>query len=231
METRLQVTPFTDKKFWAAGRPITVSGTLDTLYRDTTSGRIWIEDHKTTSISAPDRASCLFFDSQVFLYKLLTEATYENTVFGVRHNIIRKPTIRLRKGETYGDYLERCHDWYTEQFAQGPSNAPLVQSCVGFPAKSSPQYKTRMEEMGWLVRRWGAAMTAAVTLERWPRVGSSYHGCHNKYGQACPYQALCHAPPQAWYDILATNGFTKTTTLTNGEQITTDIYHTPQTEE
>ncbi len=56
----------------------------------------------------------LAWDDQVSYYLLALSLERDEPVTTVRYTVCQKPSIRLKRGETEEEYLERCSDWYDE---------------------------------------------------------------------------------------------------------------------
>lgn len=66
-------------------------------------------EHKTTSMSVEeDYEYMLQWDEQIMMYMWLTGTRK------IYYTVIRKPSIRQKKGETDQEFHDRCLDWYSE---------------------------------------------------------------------------------------------------------------------
>ncbi len=186
-------------------------GTIDTAFYYPRSERVWLEDHKTTSISPDERRRGLTFDIQTILYRALWDAAHpDQKAYGVIHNIIRKPTIRQRKQrqpETLEDYVSRCFEWYEEKFLGDPQHPPMIQSMVAF---TRPPLAEDAEIIRLLQRLCQCHYVDRPVLSSFPRVGTSFGGCHGTYGKTCPYMDLCEREdPAHWFNVLISSGYAK----------------------
>lgn len=186
-----------------------LEGTLDLVVRDTKENKIWIADYKSLGQgSTADRAKGLIFDMQCHLYLALWNSAHpDQPAYGFIHNIIKKPTIRQTKKESFEEYVGRCLKQYDMKALKDPTQPPMIQSFVPMtrpPLSSDEEFKSQLTD----VAEWHAKK---LNLWRFPRVGSHPHDC-SKYGRVCPYMSLCTAQPGAWYDVLTHQGFVKDTT-------------------
>lgn len=68
----------------------------------------WLMEHKTKSRIVEDSMmKALTFDFQCLFYLTCAEAYYEENIEGVLYNIIRKPQIKQKRGETEIEYFKR----------------------------------------------------------------------------------------------------------------------------
>jgi hypothetical protein len=187
---------------------LTIEGTLDTVVKDA-EGSLWIEDHKSTSLTPSDRAEGLTFDTQSQLYRYLldTHLGGKPAVKGVIHNIIKKPGIRQRtkqKPETLDEYVERALKEYDLQSCKDPNHPPMLRSHVRFtspPLLENGELLTSIIQRSWINQ-------APLTLNGFPRCGYSYGGCVVDR-RVCPYMPLCKREnPKDWLQVLQ-RSFTK----------------------
>lgn len=99
----------TEAEFAIGMSGFTLAGKIDMIVRDQ-GGDTWLVEHKTAS-SAPN-ASKLTMDPQLLNYLLACESLLlENNLFsdvkGCIYNVLIKPKIKPRKGESLDDYQSR----------------------------------------------------------------------------------------------------------------------------
>lgn len=93
-------------------------------------------EHKTTSMNLIDYECDLEWDEQILCYML---------AYGVNdmvYTMIKKPTIRLRKGETEEQFFRRMVDWYAEDTS---SKIKLIN--IFRTDKELEEFKTEMVKM------------------------------------------------------------------------------------
>jgi len=191
---------------WKAFCPVPIIGTVDAVLYDRTKEQYWLVDHKSTSDKPAQRAANLTFDVQAQLYRALWNSVHpERRVSGVIHNIIGKPGIRVKKGEKFEDYLDRCFEWYDKQALADPHEPPVQQSYVSF---ISPVLD-KNDELQGLMSEVGRWHKRAVSLDSYPRVGQSFQACNELGGHVCPFMPLCLRQPSAWAEVLTKYHFNK----------------------
>lgn len=85
-------------------------------------------EHKSSKI-APNETyrERLFLDEQVSCY-LLAQKGKNRMIY----DVVQKPSIRLRQGETEDEYLKRCYEWYTPERVQSFSVVRTEQELQSF---------------------------------------------------------------------------------------------------
>jgi hypothetical protein len=118
----------------------------DMLVRDRKTGDYWVVDHKTCSGSPRTRSAVLTYSFQARLYAFVLSLALSNEarraqpglsvspapIGGWIHNIIQKPTIRLKKNQTFEAYIQECYDWYLLKTEERPDDPPIIQSAVPY---------------------------------------------------------------------------------------------------
>lgn len=171
-------------------------GTLDLVVENETTGEIWIVDHKTTSWDPQTVTSSYSFALQPRVYKLLGSAVYPK-IMGVIHNVIKKPTIRQKKSQTWDEYLDEVREWYSgtgkwSKYAEDRHSKPMfVRSYVRFDETADEETRLQLDE----------ASTAARAFPNLDRFYRNSNACMN-YNSLCPYHDLCSQNPDNWEDTL-----------------------------
>jgi len=181
-----------------------IEGTLDAVIHTTSNDGVWIVDHKTTGGDPADRAACASFDVQSELYRHLWSQEHD-APFGVIHNIVRKPAIRLKRNETVAEYVERVLADLDDKAMANPQRPPILQSYVAF---TSPPLDQNGELISLLMPLAHEHTRRVSELSEWPRCGNAYAGCYSQT-RLCPYMKLCQASPRRWYELLTNSGFEK----------------------
>ncbi len=192
----------------AKGIGRTLVGRLDILARETSTGYLWIIDHKTTSKPPIDLTGALDFDLQPQHYRLLAMAAFPNDqIAGVIHNIVMTPTIRysprgLDKAGP-GSFDKRLTKWYDERMVEGshdPKKLPSLRSTVRFTGDGpSEDYMT-------LLRNTSRLAAGFLRLSRYPRCSDNYTCLGGTAGSACPFLRLCrHERPYEWKSYFPLN--------------------------
>lgn len=187
--------------------PVEIAGTLDAVVQDNKTDNIYIVDHKSTSFHPRDFAQSLTFDTQTALYRYLwDEAHPDFPSSGVMHQIIRKPTIRLKKAETLEDYINRCFEWYEAEAARTIHDPPVLISRCLFSTAHSLEKNEEVQRLLWDAHGWAQR---PLHLPHFPRVGDPNAGCLSRFGGVCSYMTLCQHRPVAWAELLEKQQFTK----------------------
>lgn len=171
---------------------------LDMLTQKRGTKDLWIWDHKTCSVPPVDRASTLTFDIQQALYRLVlsellkhTESGY--TLKGIVHNIIRKPTIRQRRNESFDEYVSRVSDDYDAKAKEAPHSPPMVRSFVEFTGPPDTP------EVIAILHRQHKANNRLVSPSTFPRNASA---CFS-WNSCCEYLPLCLTSPRNWRSLIS----------------------------
>lgn len=169
-------------------------GTLDVALQNK-SVEVWIMDHKTTGLRPSLFASGLAYDNQSRAYRELWNAAHPDTpAVGIIHNILMKPTIRLKKNQTYEEYYEEVGEWYESQAICDPGTAPFMKSYVRFlepPLAECPEARNIVEAEA----RWCCIEPNLADFYR------NRRSCYD-YNRPCPYLDLCNTNPRAWATTL-----------------------------
>lgn len=174
-------------------------GTIDAVVQDDQG--IWIVDHKTCSETPAIRASGLTYDSQARAYRELWDTSHADMkCVGCIHNLVMKPTIRVKKTETYDEYLTRVGEWYETQMLddKNANTVPMARSFVKFhepPMDQNPEFLCQLVQEGlW------ATMDPSLSVFYRNR-----HACV-QFKKVCPYADLCNRNIRMWPGLLAESG-------------------------
>lgn len=175
-----------------------VRGTLDALVRNTETGEVWIVDHKTTSDSCDVAAAIYPLAIQPRLYRRLAHAYLGETPVGVIHNVIQTPTIRLKKNQTWDEYLVEIGEYYRGEGshssrADGWSKTPpFLRSWLRFTGNPEDlELDDALEDTDFLSH-------GPVPLRRFP---TCENGC-KQYNSLCEYIHLCRTDTAKWGEVI-----------------------------
>lgn len=100
------------KKGMRSSRTRTISGKIDDIiYED---DGVWLVEYKTSGVLDKSYIDRLYIDSQVSFYMMaLTRLGYKPK--GIIYRVLRKPSIKQKKGETVDQYIERLKADYKER--------------------------------------------------------------------------------------------------------------------
>tara|TARA_Y100000401_G_scaffold30623_1_gene22398 strand:+ start:32957 stop:33919 length:963 start_codon:yes stop_codon:yes gene_type:complete len=95
----------------SSGHVVPLRGRWDAVYRDTTTGKMWLMENKTKSrVDQEAILASLPFDLQTMLYVHALQEREQEPVAGILYNVIRRPLLRQRKNESVAEYLWRVED-------------------------------------------------------------------------------------------------------------------------
>ena len=165
----------------------------DAILREKDSGDLWLSQLKTTEVDPLSWRFGLDFDFQTKLERLVTHLAGRETV-GTIHEIVKLPTIRQKRNQTFPEYMEEVRQWYQKKLRETPNNPPLVRSLVRWTEPVvTEEFLVQLQEMS-------RACAARPNPNRYYRV----RACNGKYGnRPCPYQVLCASPAADWPRIAA----------------------------
>lgn len=150
------------------GDGVVLTGIVDAMtYFDT------VHDYKTTSSTIREAAAVQRHGIQIPTYQFLAGSTKPATV-----DIIKKPVLRARKGETWPQWVDRA-------LAQQDADPLRFFARVEVPWSESSQAEMRMHY------RHCADLVRHFASTGWPRKWGA--GCKNPWGW-CEYRPYC------WYD-------------------------------
>lgn len=168
-------------------------GRIDCVMKNVQTGEAWLMDHKTTGESPVLRALTFPFDKQARLYRLLWSICVPDVpLVGVIHNVILRPTIRLKKNQTLEEYAKEVEEWYEARRVE--SDTPAVVS-------SQIRYTEDLLEHEFLeqLRRASRQATAPIDFDEfYPNESTCL-----KFGKPCQYLDICRAPRHQWSSIIA----------------------------
>jgi len=83
-------------------------GKIDGGFKDASTGRIWLIDHKTKAMINIDAIKAVLpYDTQCMLYMLAWQKQTGTFPAGIIYNIIRTPQSKPKQGESKQDFIER----------------------------------------------------------------------------------------------------------------------------
>lgn len=164
----------------ATGYNDTYYGKVDVLVKDA-AGDWWILETKTAAANSINESYLdrVKIDSQVSGYMHGAKAILGSFPRGVIYNIIKKPAIRLKKGESSKAFAKRIYLEYAKM-AEVKHYFTREQVIVG-----DKQLDRWLKNTTWTA----GEITAALHLKRkvWPQ---NTGACTTKYG-ACQYMRAC----------------------------------------
>lgn len=158
----------------------TYGGILDALLQDH-AGAWWILETKTTSAQAinVDYFEKVKIDSQVAGYMHGAKQILGEYPSGVIYNVIKKPSIRLKNGESLADFQRRIFHEYTKMAVE--KNYFMRQQLM----VATHRLDTWLEDTTKMTAQISASVEAKSSF--WPM---NTGACQAKFG-TCPYLPVC----------------------------------------
>jgi hypothetical protein len=142
-------------------------------------GKKVLHELKTSKYITPDYVKSIQTDFQTATYFYAYNLVYDKSpIKEILYDIIRKPSIRQKKGETYQAYLSRLDEWYEK---------PDDMSVFYAERFSSP--KISRDDIFNTIEKVGEDILRCKQKEDYYQ---DYDKCHGYYGKRCPYYELCH---------------------------------------
>jgi len=186
---------------WAKSRSFKMRGKIDGIVKKP-DGTFWTLEHKTTSAVTGDYFDRLWMDMQNLIYSYYAEERLGFPIAGTIYNVLVKPRLAQRQGETEEEYEARCAALVAK------SKTGKTSAKRKLP-ESDEDYRARLAE--WfsqadafqrfeliynntdydmvLAQLWDITqqILTAARFNRWFQ-NTSY--CFH-WGRACPYYQIC----------------------------------------
>ena len=164
-----------------------VSGKIDLLVE--IKKKLWIVEHKTTSVLNEDYVGRLPLDDQIHQYYLGAEHVLGVAPAGVIYNVVQKSRLRMKKDETFDQLCRRIESDYSDD----PSRY-FWRGVLQLPDWSVKRYR---ESLPIIIRNIEDTRVRSRTeevMDQDPR-NSWYMNTNHcfQYG-SCPFVGLCSAP-------------------------------------
>lgn len=138
-----------------------------------------LHELKTSKYITTDYVKSIQTDFQTATYFYAYNAVYNKSpIQEVMYDIIRKPSIRKKKNESDGAYLERLASWY-----EIPNDMSV------FHIERFPQPKISENDVFNTIDKVSKEMLKCKFKEDYYQ---DYEKCHGYYGKRCPMYELCH---------------------------------------
>lgn len=190
---------FVEEEFRAALRNINgrksrlldVCGKVDGVVRLKSDGKLYILEHKTASIVDEGYLDRVEIDWQIALYAMEMSRILEEPVVGAIYDILIKPGIRMKQGETDEEFEARKAQSKTGKIKRKEAETEYEFECrleetineLNFVRKIVLFEKDRMKE--FMEEFWSVTKDITQCNCFYKNTGSC-----NKYG-VCPYMKLC----------------------------------------
>ena len=186
-----------------SSRSFILSGKVDGVVKKP-DGSFWLLEHKTASTINGDYVSKLWTDLQIALYSHYLREALSIPIEGVIYNILNKPKLRQRVGETEEEYQERLTVLAAKN-KSGRSNAKRLMP------ETDEEFAARLDD--WFAEKdrflrveliLDLASYRSLRSELWEltqqylharREGAWYQNtdfCF-RWNRPCPYYAICSA--------------------------------------
>ncbi len=185
---------------------------IDLLLFDPKSKRYYIVDNKTTSSRVDEYATALEFDPQARLYAYVVRLALEMGLLGLEpypvagfiHNVVQKPTIRLKQGQDIADYIDEVAEWYSGT-GRWTKRADIVTEQPPFASYLTPATGQLDAELQLVLREVATATSCAPTLTNFPRLGAFRGVCKNHFNRKCRHVEMCTRSTSDWAELLQNN--------------------------
>lgn len=138
-----------------------------------------LHELKTSKYITPEYVQMVQTDIQTAAYFHIHNFIYEdNKIDEIMYDIIRKPSIRPKKSESYPAYLERLIAWYDK---------PGDESVFHIERFTKP--KISFDDLINTISKVSEDMLRSKTKEDYYQ---DFDKCASYYGDVCPMYALCH---------------------------------------
>lgn len=179
---------------------VPVRSIFDLVMRNRRTGELWVVDYKTTSRDPSKEVHKYRFAIQPKLYQLVGDHAYKDQggITGVCYAVQKKPTIRLKKNQTWDDYLQEVTEWYN---GTGRHEENKFKWRVDPPfLREWPRFRKGMDdELKGIMKSGVRACRCRPVLARFPR---NEDACF-AYNRECPFTPLCYADENSWAVPLA----------------------------
>ncbi len=171
---------------------IQVAGKIDGVLEDNEC-KLWILEHKTTSDKSDAYIGRISIDSQIAIYAQAIERKFKKPVAGAIYDIIYKPSIKMRSGETDEEFekrlsesktgkikrkIEESEEEFHERCLEAVTNENFRREIIPFNEEGKREFRSYF-------------ISAAKDLQRCTAYYPNTGEC-TKYA-GCPYLTLCKA--------------------------------------
>ena len=186
-----------------ASRAGVITGRLDGLLHDS-EGRWWIIEYKTASQIEGNYITRLSLDLQIHLYKRYAERMLGIKITGVIYDVIKKPTIHCKQGESESEYQIRVADLILKS-KTGKSSAKrkIAETPLEFSKRvfdwyaanaATAFYRDKLILSDLQIERECWMIYQEILWRRrhniWPRRDQT---CLTFYGRRCPFFSYCES--------------------------------------
>lgn len=189
------INPSTGRK----SRIFELRGKVDGVVRDKSTGRLFILEHKTSSAISAEYIDRIMLDQQIATYAAAMGRVLNEPVCGAIYDILEKPSIRMKKGETDAEFEARR----AELLAKSKTGKTTAKKK---DAETASEFRERLrasitpESFRREVVEFDTGKLRDSMAELWAIATDMKKAVYYKntfscaqFGRACPYLSLCRA--------------------------------------
>lgn len=174
-------------------------GKVDGVVRDKSSGRLFILEHKTTSAISAEYVDRIMLDQQIAIYADAISRCLKEAVCGAIYDILVKPSIRMKQGETDEEFEARRAELLAKsKTGKTTAKKKEAETALEFRerlrASITPEnFRREIVEFDTGKLRDSMAELWAIASDMGKAVYYKNTGSCAQFGRACPYLSLCRA--------------------------------------
>lgn len=174
-------------------------GKVDGVVRDKSSGRLFILEHKTTSAISAEYVDRIMLDQQIAIYAEAISRCLKEAVCGAIYDILEKPSIRMKQGETDEEFEARRAELLAKsKTGKTTAKKKEAETALEFRerlrASITPEnFRREIVEFDTGKLRDSMAELWAIAEDMKKAVYYKNTGSCAQFGRACPYLSLCRA--------------------------------------
>lgn len=189
------INPSTGRK----SRIFELRGKVDGIVRDKSTGRLFILEHKTSSAISAEYIDRIMLDQQIATYADAMGRVLNEPVCGAIYDILEKPSIRMKKGETDAEFEARRAELLAKS-KTGKTTAKKKETETAsefrerLRASITPEsFRREVVEFDTVKLRDSMAELWAIATDMKKAVYYKNTSSCAQFGRACPYLSLCRA--------------------------------------
>lgn len=174
-------------------------GKVDAIVRDKSTGRLFILEHKTTSGISAEYIDRIMLDQQIAIYADAISRVLNEPVFGAIYDILQKPLLKMRQGETDEEFEARRADLLAKsKTGKTTSKKKEAETAAEFRerlrAAITPDF-FRREFVEFDAEKLSKSMAELWAIASDMKKAVYYQNTAScaQFGRACPYLSLCRS--------------------------------------
>lgn len=190
---------FMSSLFKLNGVDCAFGGKIDGLLREKATGHYYLIEHKTTSRIDNGYLSSLWMNTQIVLYSVMLESLLNIKIYGVIYDIIEKPQISIKTGESEQEFNERLDAAKNKKLVK----RKMPESIEDFEERCNELYRdgSRLKREVILLSDWEKSKTMAeayLVASDWVRASSGGEMYRNtgscfKWNKPCKFLPICQS--------------------------------------